>query len=97
MKLAFQCYPEILRKCFIINTGSFFHKAWSIIKTNFKKNTLKKVTLLGKDYQSHLKQYIDENNLPKILGGKCDVPMWSNPGPWKKSMEEASKLRQMEP
>lgn len=44
-------YPEIMKKLYIINAPSSFKFLWSIIKKFIDKNTVKKIEVLGHDYQ----------------------------------------------
>lgn len=39
------------------------------------KWTVKKITIVGKDYKELLLKYIDESSIPEFLGGrsKCDL------------------------
>lgn len=63
-------FPEHLYKAFIINAPSVFSVGWSLIKGFLPERTIKKVEVLGKDYKDRLLQFISEEELPIIYGGK---------------------------
>ena len=67
-------YPERLGMLFVVNAPSFFTKVWSIVKKWLDKRMLGKVHILGADYEQVLLKYIDAENLPSFLGGKCVCP-----------------------
>ncbi len=80
-------YPEILGMSTVINVSLMFRACWTIIKAFLDEKTKSKVHLLGGDYKKTLTNYIDEDNLPDFLGGKCKCTeqgcLFSNAGPWK--------------
>jgi len=71
----------------IINAPSTFTIIWNAIKPWLSKETLAKVDVLGSDYKDVLLKLVDEENLPRILGGKCSCEneggcSLSGAGPW---------------
>ena len=80
-------YPEQLGTMFIINAPMLFSSVWSLIKPFLDEVTVKKIHILGSSYKKALLEYIDEENLPARLGGKCKCPGTggcesADPGPW---------------
>ncbi len=87
-------YPEILGALYIINSGMMFKVVWTAIKPFLDDKTKKKIVTLGGDYKKKLLEIIDEENLPSILGGKCECPgscIYSGEGPWKNYVNEDIK------
>ncbi|KAI9206529.1 CRAL-TRIO domain-containing protein [Polychytrium aggregatum] len=64
-------YPERLERLFVVNTPSFFSRAWMLIKIWLDKNTLEKIQIIHDDGRDVLLKYIDAENLPEFMGGKC--------------------------
>ena len=81
-------YPENLGKMFLVKCSKFFTFLWSIVKAFLDLRTTRKITIIGKDYQSTLLQYVDPENLPLFFGGKCSCShikggcLFSDIGPW---------------
>lgn len=83
--IASNYYPETMGKMFIINSPTLFTVVWSVVKSFLDENTVTKISILGDKYQKQLLEHIDEMNLPKFLGGKCECPGGcekSDIGPW---------------
>ncbi|XP_797087.2 SEC14-like protein 2 [Strongylocentrotus purpuratus] len=65
-------YPEMLKKCFVINAPAFFSIGFNLIKKFLSEATKNKVVVLGGNYQDVLKEAIGED-LPAHFGGTvCD-------------------------
>lgn len=96
MKVAFQCYPDLLEKCIIINETGLFKKSWSIFKTNFHKQTQQKIILAGSEFKNLLRDMIPENHIHKCLGGTSEVPLEDNPGPWAIHLTKAKTQKTMD-
>uniref|UniRef100_A0A7S3M0V6 CRAL-TRIO domain-containing protein n=1 Tax=Spumella elongata TaxID=89044 RepID=A0A7S3M0V6_9STRA len=62
-------YPELMRKCFMINAPFLFNAAWYVIKGFLSPRTLAKVSLMGGNYMNELLQDIDKSQLPAMVGG----------------------------
>ncbi|KAF5356662.1 hypothetical protein D9757_013142 [Collybiopsis confluens] len=78
-------YPECMGKFYIINAPWLFSGVWSVIKPWLDEVTVKKIDILGKDYQGALLDQIPAENLPKELGGTCSCAngcSLSDEGPW---------------
>ncbi|KAJ3140079.1 cytosolic factor, phosphatidylinositol/phosphatidylcholine transfer protein [Physocladia obscura] len=79
-------YPEMLGKMYVINAPMLFTGVWTLVKPMLDEATVKKITILGSNYQSALLETIDSGNIPRFLGGMCtDCPEGcehSDIGPW---------------
>ena len=75
-------YPETLAKTCIINAPFYFQAVWSVVKTFLQPRTVNKVTLLGTKYMDELTQFVDIENIPEYMGGKCRNTLLDDPGPW---------------
>jgi len=64
-------YPELMRKCYMINTPWVFTSIWYLIKGWIAAKTVAKVSLLGGSYMSEMLEDIAEENIPAMVGGKC--------------------------
>ncbi|MBW0508520.1 hypothetical protein O181_048235 [Austropuccinia psidii MF-1] len=64
-------YPETMGYLAIINAPKSFATIFKAIQPWLSKDTISKINILGDDYQSTLLKYIDAENLPSFLGGKC--------------------------
>lgn len=72
-------YPETLDSILILNSPSFFPTVWGWINGWFDKGTQAKIRILSdpiKDAKTRetLRMYLNEEDLPKVYGGKLD---WS--------------------
>ena len=88
-------YPECMGKFYIINAPWTFSAVWSIIKPWLDEVTVAKIDILGGSYKDALLQQIDEENLPKVFGGKCDCPggcSLSDGGPWNPDVTLQGKI-----
>ena len=78
-------YPERLGKLYIVNAPWGFSGAFNMIKGFLDPVTVAKIHILGSSYQHDLLQQIPAENLPKVLGGKCECKggcELSDEGPW---------------
>jgi hypothetical protein len=65
-------YPESLHKLFVVNTPAVIAVAWRIISPWVDPRTKSKIVFLKPhETASELLKYIDEDNLPVDLGGRC--------------------------
>lgn len=79
-------FPELSGRVQIINAPWLFSTIWSYLKGWLPPNTVDKIDITGADYQGILLQFIDAENLPAKLGGKCVCKQGCNlsdEGPWK--------------
>ncbi|KAI0754940.1 CRAL-TRIO domain-containing protein [Daedaleopsis nitida] len=86
-------FPETVARLAIVNAPRGFSAIWNVMKPWIAKETAAKVTIMGSDYKSKLLEFIDEDALPKRLGGKCICDglggcMKSNAGPWMHKRKE---------
>ena len=77
----------------IINAPASFTVIWAAIKPLLSSDTLRKVNILGSDYEHALTDLIPAENLPKQFGGQCTCSgeggcAFSNAGPWMDGREE---------
>jgi len=79
-------YPELLGQCVVINLAFILKAGWAIVKAFLDPVTKAKVITEGSSYTPTLLKYIEEEDLPKFLGGKCDCKpkgcILDNLGPW---------------
>ena len=59
----------------------FFTAIWALIKPWIDPVTSDKIKILGSDYLSHLREYIDDSQIPPELGGSCPDFTWEAPYP----------------
>ena len=76
-------YPETMGNTFIINAPMLFRGIWKVAKGFLDERTRNKIKLKGGDYLPLLLEFVDEENLPDFLGGKCTDQFPANHGPWK--------------
>jgi len=62
-------YPELLQKCFLLNTPKVFIGLWYFIRGMLPKTTVAKVALLGSDYHAEVFSDIEPGNVPVAVGG----------------------------
>jgi hypothetical protein len=71
----------------IVNAPIVFSGVWSVCKGFLDEKTRKKVRIVGYGFKAVLLEYIDDQDIPSFLGGKCECKeyggcMKSNLGPW---------------
>ena len=62
-------YPELMRKCFMINMPWLFNTIWFFIKGLLAARTVAKVNISGGGYMSELEKDIDKDKIPAMIGG----------------------------
>jgi len=62
-------YPELMRKCFMINTPWLFNTLWYFIKGLLASRTIAKVSVMGSSYLDEIKKEISADCLPDMAGG----------------------------
>jgi len=67
-------YPELMKKCFMINTPWLFNTLWYFIKGLLNQRTIDKVTVLGTTFMDEMKESIDIENLPDLVEGGLKGP-----------------------
>ena len=88
-------YPDLVDKYYVINAPRGHPLVWNVLKPLLGEVIAAKVDILGDSYQDALLKQIDEENLPSILGGKCDCPggcSLSDAGPWNPKDELKGKI-----
>ena len=86
-KIAQDNYPEIMGNLVIVNSGFLFKGIYAIYSVTLDVKTKKKVIIHSGSGKKDLLSMIDEEKLPKFLGGKCESDVKSNVGPWKEELE----------
>jgi hypothetical protein len=59
-----------------------FSTIWSVVKGWLDEKTREKIQIKGSDYLDTVKKYVDVDQLPTWLGGKCEEPLEKDFGPW---------------
>nr|CAJ2478981.1 unnamed protein product [Leishmania braziliensis] len=79
-------YPEMLHRLFILNAPSFFRMVYGLVKGSLDENTRSKVVLSTdkKEGEEILKRVIEEDKIPRALGGTCScdggcLPRYAKP------------------
>lgn len=67
--LASDNYPELLRKCIMINTPWLFTTVWSLVKGWLAAQTVEKIVLVGNDFRGAILEEVEEKNIPEMVGG----------------------------
>jgi hypothetical protein len=62
-------YPELVQKCYFINSPWIFNALWWFIHGLISKRSADKIVLIGHDYKHILLEGIDECNIPNLVGG----------------------------
>jgi len=70
IKIFSDYYPETLGVSLVVNSPWLFKGCWQIVKPWMDTNTTNKVVFVTND---QLRGYIDEEFIPKEVGGGCDV------------------------
>jgi len=67
-------YPERMGRMLVINVPRAFPMAWNFVKSLIDRNTQDKIEILSSPLhvRTRLLELIDEENLPKYMGGTCD-------------------------
>ncbi|KAH9578858.1 CRAL-TRIO lipid binding domain [Trypanosoma melophagium] len=74
-------FPEALHRLFVINCPAVVMYAFGLLKGSIDANTQQKVTFCSKAQSLEvLKKVIDEDKIPKILGGSCECTDGCVPG-----------------
>lgn len=80
-------YPETMGRLLVINAPSSFTAIWTVVKPWLAKETVKKIDILGNNYEKVLLDVVGEENLPEQFGGRCRCAgkggcEMGNAGPW---------------
>lgn len=86
-------YPEILGKMFIVNAPFLFRGIWAVIKVWLDQKTKSKIEMYSDIPLKKIQEYIDIDDLPEFINGKCKCPLNDNHGPWKEAIEDARQRK----
>lgn len=72
VKVASDYYPELMRKCYIVNAPMVFNAAWFFIQSLLSAKTVAKISVLGADFSTQINRDVSGDSLPKFLLGNRD-------------------------
>lgn len=81
-------YPECMGNCFVVNAPMLFAGVWAIVKGFLDEKTRKKIKIIGSNFLPTLREFVEDENIPTFLGGKCTCAEYggdclaSGKGPW---------------
>lgn len=78
LQLDQQFYPERLANIVMINAPWFFSTLYALVSPFIDPITAAKIKIVGSDYLPVLRELIDDDQIPKELGGSADVT-WHYP------------------
>ena len=87
-------YPETLGKMYILNVSWVIKAGWWVVKAFLDEKTVTKINIMGSDYIDELQKYVDAENIPSFLGGKCNCPngcLKDSHSPWKSTYDKFPK------
>lgn len=67
-------YPELMRKCHLVNAPWLFNTVWWVIKGWLATKTIEKIGVLGSSFLEYLKADIAVENIPAAVGGEHERP-----------------------
>ena len=65
-------YPELMRKCHLINAPWLFNTVWWVIKGWLATRTIEKISVLGSSFLPSLEADFSLEDLPAEVGGQSD-------------------------
>ena len=74
MKISSNNYPECMAVTIILNTPTSFKAAWAFVKGFLDEKQRKKIVIVGSKYHDKLFKVIEPEQVPTLLGGKCELP-----------------------
>jgi len=74
------CYPERLKKMYLINAPFTFTAIWSLVSPWIDPHTVSKIRIVGCDFMDTLRQDIAEDQIPIEYGGTRENFAWTFPG-----------------
>jgi hypothetical protein len=63
-------YPELMRRCHMVNAPWLFNTVWWVIKGWLAARTIEKINVLGSSYLAELTEEVTLQNLPAEVGGE---------------------------
>ena len=84
-------YPELLGKLFIINAGYFFKGIWKVVSVMLDDYTKNKIIICSGSGKKEIAEFVEKHNLPEYFKGSCQIPLYTEPGPWKKYVDISFK------
>eukprot|EP01040_Poterioochromonas_malhamensis_P015711 gene15711-17638_t len=63
-------YPELMRKCYMINVPWIFNTAWYFIKGLLAERTVAKINVLGSSFLSEVEKEVPFSSIPDLVGGR---------------------------
>ena len=88
-------YPELMNKLIIINAPLIFSFFWTFVKKFLDKSTTDKIKIFSRSGKKEIFKLCDPENIPTFLGGKCEIPLGDEPGPWKKEYDKSLENRNL--
>lgn len=82
-------YPELVEHTFIVNMPSMLKGMYSMLQSWFNNSNGNRVSLHTSVPFDCLSEYVDVDQLPIFLGGKNEIPLSVNHGPWKKAIDSS--------
>lgn len=68
-------YPELMRKCHMVNVPWLFHTVWWVIKGWLPAKTIEKISVVGAGFLPHLTAEIPLDCIPIEVGGNHSKPV----------------------
>ena len=103
MTIASDNYPELMAKCFIVNSPWFFPPIFAFAKLFLAAKTVSKISVMGHDFLSKITHEVPLACVPDFLGGSMTVYNdafhfdFSENGPlWCSSMSKVSEAEPSE-
>jgi len=72
-------YPLILRKAVVINAPFWISGAWSAVKQVLPESVQQSTSILSSDFLSSLREIIDDDQIPRELGGSSPYDFEQHP------------------
>ena len=82
-------YPEVLGKVIIVNAPKFIKAIWSLVSMWIDSKTTAKIDVYTDAPLKVLTKYVDIEQLPTFLGGKCEREVNDNHGPWEGAIKDS--------
>lgn len=60
-----------------------------MVKPILDEKTVSKIEISSGSGKKEMEKIIDLNNLPKEIGGNCDMDIRQDPGPWNQELQQS--------